>query len=88
MIDAQDDAHVDADLGDQHRRNHPVDAGDVHQERVLRAIGLEPLANAPIEFCDVRLDRFKPAQLHRQEEAVMRLDPPVERQDQIGALVA
>ena len=26
VIDAQERAHVDADLGDQHRRNHPVDA--------------------------------------------------------------
>ncbi len=32
------------------------------------------------------LDRFEPAQLHRQEEAMMLLDPPVERRDQIGAL--
>jgi hypothetical protein len=81
-------AHVDADLGDQHGRNQPVDARNLHQECLLRAIGLKPLANAPVERCDVRLDRFEPAQLHRQEEAVMLLDPPVERQDQIGVLSA
>ena len=62
--------------------------GNLHQERVLCAIGLKPLADAQIECCDVRLDRFEPAQLHRQEEAVMLVDPPVERQDQIGALAA
>ena len=88
MIDAQEYAHVDADLGDQHGRNQPVDTGNLHEERVLRAIGLEPLADAQVERCDVRLDRFEPAQLHRQEEAVMLLDPPVERQDEIGALAA
>ena len=27
-------------------------------------IGLEPFANAQVEPCDVRLDRFEPAQLH------------------------
>ncbi len=54
----------------------------------LSAIGLEPLADAQVERCDVRLDRFEPAQLHRQEEAVMLLDPPVKRQNQIGALAA
>src|SRR5208337_1972739 len=88
MIDAKKYAHIDADLGDQHGRNQPVDARNLHQECVLRAIGLEPLANAPVERCDVRLDRFEPAQLHRQEEAVVLLDPPVERQDQIGVLSA
>src|SRR5271170_4118589 len=88
VIDAQEYAHVDADLGDQHRRNQPVDARNLHQERVLCAIGLEPLADAQVECCDVRLDCFEPAQLHRQEEAVMLLDPPVQRQDQIGALAA
>src|SRR5208283_1945236 len=74
MIDAKKYAHIDADLGDQHGRNQPVDARNLHQECVLRAIGLEPLANAPVERCDVRLDRFEPAQLHRQEEAVVLLD--------------
>jgi hypothetical protein len=59
---------------------------DLHQERVRHPIRFEPLADAQVERCDVRLDRFEPAQLHRQEEAVMLLDPPVERQDQIGAL--
>ena len=88
MIDAQEYAHVDADFRDQHGGNHPVDAGNLHQECVRRGIGLEPLANAQVERCDVRLDRLEPAQLHRQEEAVMLLNAPVERQDQIAALVA
>ena len=61
---------------------------DVHQERVRRAIGLEPLVDAQVERRDVRLDGFEPAQLHRQEEAVMFLEAPVERQDQIRALAA
>jgi hypothetical protein len=86
VIDAHEHAHVDADLGDQHGRDHPVDAGNLHQERVRRAIGLEPLADAPVERRDVRLDGFEPAQLHRQEEAVVLLEAPVERQDQIDAL--
>src|SRR5208337_5025298 len=38
VIDAQEYAHVDADLGDQHGRNQPVDARNLHQERVLHAI--------------------------------------------------
>lgn len=86
MVDAEEDTHLDADLGDQHGRNQPVDARNLHQECVLRAIGFKPLANALVECCDVRLDRFEPAQLHGQEEAVMLLDPPVERQDQIGVV--
>ena len=86
MIDAQEYTHVDADLGDQHGRNHPVDAWNLHQERVRCAIGLEPLANAQVDRCDVGLDGFEPAQLHGQEEAVMLLEAPVERQDQIGWL--
>ena len=57
---------------------------DVHQERMRRAIELGSLTNPPVERCDVRLDRFEPAQLYRQEEAVML----VERQDQIVALAA
>jgi len=76
VIIAQEYAHVDADT-----RN-------LHQERVLRAVGLEPLADAQVERCDVCLDRFEPAQLHRQEEAVMLLDPPVERQGKLGAFAA
>src|SRR5271166_7087237 len=40
VTDAQEYAHVDADLGDQHGRNQPVDARNLHQERVLVAIGL------------------------------------------------
>ena len=88
VVDAQEHAHVDADLGDQGGRNHPVDAGDLRWERMGRAIRLKPFANALVEPCDVRLDRFEPAQLHRQEEAVMLLEAAVEREDQIGALAA
>src|SRR5271165_450548 len=61
VTDAQEYAHVDADLGDQHGRNQPVHARNLHQERVLRAIGLKPLADAQIERCNVRVDRFEPA---------------------------
>ena len=88
VIDAQEHAHVDADLGDQHRGDKPVDARDLRQERVRHPIRLEPLADAQVERCDVRLDRFEPAQLHRQEETMVLLRPPVERQDQIGPLAS
>ena len=47
----------------------------------------QALADAQVERGDVRLDCFEPAQLHRQEEAVMLLDAR-RAQDQIGALAA
>ncbi len=56
VIDAQEYAHVNADLGDQSLRDQPVDARNLHQESVLRATGLQPLADAQVERGDVRLD--------------------------------
>ena len=63
MIDAQEHAHVDADLGDNHRRDKPVDARNLHQERVGHPVRFEPFVDAQVERCDVLLDRFEPAQL-------------------------
>ena len=88
MIDAQEHAHVDAYLGDEHRGDEPVDARDLHQERMLRPVRLEPLDDAQVERCDVVLDRFELAQLRGQEEPMMLLHSPLERQDEIGALAA
>src|SRR5271166_6429717 len=73
VIDAQEHAHVDADLGEEHRGDEPVDARDLHQERVRRPIGFEPLGDAQVERCYVLLDRFEPAQLGGQEEPMMLL---------------
>jgi hypothetical protein len=39
--------------------------GDLHQESVLNAGGLEPLRNAHVECVNVLLGGFEPAQLHR-----------------------
>jgi hypothetical protein len=92
-VDADEDAHVDADLGDQHGRDHPVDAGNLHQERVRRGNKARAARR-----CAGRAPRCPPrslraggscmARVHGQEEAVMLLDALVERQDQIGALAA
>jgi hypothetical protein len=82
VVDAQEHAHVDADLGDEHRGDEPVDSRDLHQERVRHPIRFEPLGDAQVERCDVLLDRFEPAQLSGQEEPMMLLHSPLERQDE------
>ena len=37
MLDAEEDAHVDADLGDQDGGDDPIDARNLHQQRVMYA---------------------------------------------------
>jgi hypothetical protein len=88
VIDAQEHAHLDADLGDEHRGDEPVDTGDLHQKRVRRPVRFEPFVDAQVERCDVLLDRFEPAQLGGEEEPMMLLHSPLERQDEIGALAS
>jgi hypothetical protein len=46
---------------------------------VFCGIGLDPLVDALLERGDVGLDRLEPPKLHRQEEAVMLLEPSVGR---------
>ena len=51
-----------------------------------RLVRFEPFVNPQVESCDVLLDRFEPAQLGGQEEPMMLLHSPLERQDELGAL--
>jgi hypothetical protein len=46
-------------------RRPPVDAGDLHQESVLRAVRLELLRDARVECLNVVLSCFEPVQLDR-----------------------
>ena len=54
----------------------------------LHPVRFEPLDDAQVERCDVVLDRFESAQLGGQEEPMMLLHSPLERQDEIGSLAA
>ena len=56
MRGAAEHAHVGAELGDQDR-DPPVDAGDVHQQRMLHVIGLQLYGKAFIERRNVLLGR-------------------------------
>ena len=88
MVDAEEHAHVDADLGDQDGGDHPVDPWDQHEQGMLDTIGFELDGDAFVEGRNILFGGFEAPQLHRQQEAVVFLHPPVERQDQIGALAA
>ena len=59
MRGAVEHAHVGADLGDQDSRDQPVDAGDLHQQGMLFAIGLQLHGEAFIKGGDVLLGRFE-----------------------------
>jgi hypothetical protein len=61
MIDAHENAHVDADLGDQHRGNQPIDPWDLHQQRVLTAIWFELVVDTLVERRDVVLHNLESA---------------------------
>jgi hypothetical protein len=76
---AAEKARVGADLCDQHRGDHSIDAGDLHHQRILRAIGLEPLIDMLIERSDILIGGFKPPQLQHQQAAMVVLGPSVER---------
>src|SRR3954451_18707761 len=82
VVNAQEHAHVDADLGDQHGGNHPIDAGNLHQQGMGDAIRLELLVDAPIEGSDVLFGRFEPAQLYGEQESMVLPDPTLEREHQ------
>src|SRR5208337_3082737 len=42
MVDAEEDAHIDADLGDQDGGDHPIDPRNLHQQGVLDAVRRPP----------------------------------------------
>ena len=74
MVRTDEHAHIDTDLGNENRGDHPVDAGDLHQESMLCAVWLEPLRDARGERLDVVLGCFEPVQLDRWQEAMMLLE--------------
>src|SRR5215469_17780208 len=61
VVDAQEDTHIYANLGDQNRGDHPIHAGDLHQESLLEAVGFQPLGNAQVKRFDIFLSCFEPA---------------------------
>jgi len=65
MASTEEHAHIDTDLGNENRGDHPVDAWDLHQEGVLCPVGLEPLCDACVECLNVVLSCFEPVQLDR-----------------------
>ena len=78
------------DRGTDHQDggDHPVDPWDQHEQGMLDTIGFELDGDAFVESRNILFGGFEAPQLHRQQEAVVFLHPPVERQDQIGALAA
>ena len=66
MVDAEEDAHIDTDLGDEGGGDHPVDARDLHQQGVLNAVRCKLCFDTVVEGGDILLGRFEPAQLCRQ----------------------
>jgi hypothetical protein len=83
MVRTEEHAHIDADLGNENRGDHPVDAGDLHQESVLHAVRIEPLRDARVEYLNVLLSCFEPVQLDSQQEAMMLFDAALEGEHQL-----
>ena len=88
MVDAEEHAHVDADLGDQDGGDHPVDPWDLHEQGMGDTIGFELDGDAFVKGRNILLGGFEAAQLRGQQEAVVLLHPSFERQNQIGPLAA
>src|SRR3954454_3173539 len=86
VVDAEEDAHVVADFGDDDRGDQPIDAGNAHQQGHLGAIGEQSFADPRVEGGNIRLDRLDAAELHREQKAVMLLDAAGESLDQRGTL--
>jgi hypothetical protein len=84
VVDAQEHAHVDADLGDQHGGNQPIDARNLHQQGMGSSIRLQFLIDARVERGDLLFGGFEPAQLQTEQEAMVLLDPALECQNQVG----
>ena len=61
MIDAEEDAHIDTDLGDQDGGDHPIDPRNLHQPAVLDAVRFELCFDAVVEGGDILLGRFETA---------------------------
>jgi len=78
--------HIGADLGDDRGRRHPVHAGDLHQQPVLRLIGLKLGTNAGVECFQVAVDGFQGAQLHAEQETLMLAHAPLQRGFESGVL--
>src|SRR3954469_19529723 len=88
VVDAEEDAHVGADFGDDDRGDQPIDPGDGHQQGHFGAIGQQSFADPRVEGSNIRFDRRDAAKLHREQEAVMLFDAAGEGLNQLGALAA
>src|SRR4051794_15086238 len=49
VVDAEEDAHVGADFGDDDRGDQPIDPGNGHQQGHLGAIGQQSFADPRVE---------------------------------------
>src|SRR6476620_3838148 len=88
VVDAEEDAHVGADFGDDDRGDQPIDPGNGHQQGHLGTIGQQSFGDPRAEGGNIRFDRLDAAELHREQEAVMLFDASGKRLDQPGALAA
>src|ERR1044071_3100723 len=88
VVDAEKDAHVGADFGNDDRADQPIDPGNGHQQGHLGAIGQQSFGDPRVESGNIRFDRLDAAELHRKQKAVMLFDAAGERLDQLGALAA
>src|SRR3954447_21891403 len=88
VVDAEEDAHVGADFGDDDRGDQPIDPGNGHQQGHLGAIGQQSFADPRVEGGNIGFDRLDAAERHREQKAVMRFDAAGQGLDQRGALAA
>src|SRR4051794_4955952 len=88
VVDAEKDAHIGADFGDDDRGDQPIDPGNGHQQGHLGAIGQQAFGDPCVEGSNIDFDRLDAAELHREQEAVMLFDAAGESLDQLGALAA
>src|SRR3954453_9206443 len=67
VVDAEEDAHVRADFGDDDRADQPIDPGDGRQQGHFGAIGQQSFADPRVEGSNIRFDRLDAAELHREQ---------------------
>jgi hypothetical protein len=85
VLRAGKDAHVGPQLRHDHG-GHAADPGDLLQDLPLRAAGLQGLVDPRVEAGDISIGTVQPAQLHLQQEAMVLVEPALERLFQVGAL--
>ena len=86
MVDAEEDAHVGADFGDDDRANQPIDPGNGHQQGHLGAVGPQSFPDPRVEGGSIGFDRLNAAET-RYRNAGLDLDNALPAFDQCGAVI-